>query len=231
MNRLVALGACLLFASACGHHAAEPPAASSAANAGQPAAAPAAAPAPASAAEPAKVEISDDLVNKYIAYQKENIRLVAQFSEESRKNLESAKGDAAKMLDQIAINDKLGKELNEKLKAARTSAGLSEDAFEMVKDAAQAVALGRLAYRQAGGDAFLSKMEADTKKQVEALPAEQRAAAEAEMAKLTQGIKDQRDAVEVRRKYGDQAADVLLKHADALADLQMEGLKTLGGKK
>jgi hypothetical protein len=230
MKRLAALGACLVLACSCSKPAAEPPAATPAAKAAQPGArSPEAA--PAAATEPKTVEITDELVNKYIAYQKENLRLVAEFSEETTRNLESAKGDTAKMLNQIAINDKLGKELDEKLKAARASLGLGEEEFDMVKDAAETVALGRLMYKQAGGDALLAKMEADSKKQIEALPADQRAAAETEMAKVTQGIKDQRDAADVRKKYGDKAADVLLKYADTLADLRMEGLKTLGGKK
>ncbi len=82
-----------------------------------------------------------------------------------------------------------------------------------------------------GGDAQLAKMEAEAKKQIAAMPEAQRAAAEKQFADMSQSLRELKDGLELRKKYGDQAADVLLKHADALATQRMDALQLLAGKK
>jgi len=181
--------------------------------------------------ESAKIEITDDLVLGYMEYQKENLALIRQYAEESSKNLESAKGDTAKMVKQFALNDKMGKELEEKRKAKRQSLGLGDAEFEAVKDAAQMVATGRALYNQMGGEAALAKILDEQKAEIAKMPAEQRAAAEAQVADMTKSFKDVRDGIDVRKKYGDRSAEVLLKYADALAKQYWEGLQMMGEKK
>lgn len=234
MKRLLLLAVCLVVASsACSKKAAD---SASAAPAGQPAATPAAAgpaapAAPAAPEEPKKIEITDALVLKFMEYQKESIALVQQFAADTRKNLESAKGDTVKTLNQISINDKMSKELDEKLKAKRQAMGLAEDEFAMMQDAVQTMAAGRALYNQMGGDAQMAKIQAEQKAAIAKVPAAQRAAAEAQMAEMSKSLTDVKNGAEVRKKYGDQAADVLLKHADDLAKQYWESLQALGGKK
>jgi hypothetical protein len=232
MKRFVIVAACLVLASACSKKSSEPAAVASGAQpataaAGTPAAAPAA---DAAAAEPKKVEITEDLVQKYIEYQKENFALLAKYAEETRKNLADAKGDTAKTLQQIQINDKLAREMDEKLRAKRASLGISDDQFEAVKDAAGIIATGRMTFTQMGGDVQMAKMEAEQKAQIAKLPADQKSAAEAEMAKMSQSMKDMRDGAEARQKYGDKAGDALLKYADVLAKMQYDAMKGMAGK-
>ena len=51
------------------------------------------------------------------------------------------------------------------------------------------------------------------------------------MADVSKSLRDMRDGAELRKKYGDKAADVLLRHADDLAKQKLDALKLLGGKK
>jgi hypothetical protein len=189
-------------------------------------AAPAAAP-----AEPAKVEFTDALVLKYMEYQKQKLTIVSKFAEETRKNLAAAKGDATKTLQQIPINEKLSQEMDAALDAKRAEVGLSKEQFEALEGAVELIANGRLLYNQMGGDAQLAKMEAESKKQIAAMPETQRAAAEKQFASMSQSLRELKDGLELRQKYGDQAADVLLKHADDLAKQRMDALQLLSGKK
>jgi hypothetical protein len=225
---LLLVAASLVAATACSSKKAEEPAAA-------PAASPAAAAQPAAAqpaaAEPAKVVIDDGLVAKYLDYQKQQLVIVSKYVDQSRKNLEAAKGDTAKTLQQISINDQMSKEMDAALKAKRAELGLGEEQFSTLQDAVGMIANGRLLYNQMGGDAQLAKMEAEQKKQLAALPAAQRAEAEKTMADMTKSLREMKDGGELRKKYGDAAADVLLKHADELAQQQMEAYKLLGGKK
>ncbi|HEY3383961.1 MAG TPA: hypothetical protein VGK32_19530 [Vicinamibacterales bacterium] len=230
MKRLLIAAACLILVVACQKKPADSGATASQ-PAGQPAAAAQPAAVPAASAEPKKVEITEDLVTKYVEYQKENLVLVTKFVEETRKNIESAKGDTAKMLQQVTINDKLGKEMDDKLKAKRQALGLGDAEFEAVKDAAETVANGRMLYQQMGGDAQLAKMEADAKKQLAALPAAQREAAAAQMADMTKSLTSVRDGLDIRQKYGDKSADAVLKYADILAKQHFDAMKLMAGKK
>jgi hypothetical protein len=227
MKRILIPLCCLVIAAACSSKKAEEPA-PPAANAAQPAA-PAAG--PSAPAEPAKIEFTDALVLKYMEYQKQQVAIVSKFAEQSRKNLEAAKGDTAKTLQQISVNEKLSNEMDAALAAKRTELGLTEDQSTALQEAVGMIATGRMLYNQMGGDAQLAKMEAEQKKQIAALPEAQRAEAEKTVAEMSKGFRDMKDGAELRKKYGDQAADVLLKHADELAKQQEEAFKLLGGKK
>jgi small-conductance mechanosensitive channel len=233
MRQVLALAACLVVAFGC-QKKAEQPAGSSPA-AAQPAAAAAAKAQPSATTtapvEPRRIEITDDLVQKYMEYEKTNLALLTQYVEDTRKNLDSAKGDTAKTLQQLTINEKMSKDLDEKLKAKRASLGLGDEEFNAVKDGADMVALGRMAYTQMGGDAQMAKIQAQQKKQIAALPEAQRQAAEASLSEVSKSLTDLRDAAEVRKKYGDKSADALLKHADELAAQRLDALKLLGAKK
>ncbi|MBP1634090.1 MAG: hypothetical protein H6Q10_664 [Acidobacteria bacterium] len=201
----------------------------------QPAAEPAAsqpAPAPEPSAAPAAsapVEITDALVNAYMEYQKENMRIVQEYAEKTRKNLESAKGDATKALRQVDLATQYSKEMDEKLAAKRRELGFSEEQFETLRDAASGAATYRMLFNQMGGDKQLAALEAEQKAQIEKLPEADRAAAQAESEKMMQAFKDSRDLVELRKKYGDKSWEVLVRHADALAAQQLAFLQM--GKK
>ena len=234
MNRLLIAAACLLLVAGCSRKADE--ATSTAGQpptdaAGHPAAAATPAAGPSESAEPKKVDITEDLVVKYMEFQKENLALLAKYSEETRKNMEAAKGDSAKLVQQVSIADRLGKEMEEKLSAKRRELGLSEEEFKAVQDAAQTVATSRALYNQMGGDAQLAQMEADSKKQIAALPPDQREAATAQMNEVTKSLRSLKDGIDVREKYGDKAADALMKHADELARQYWDALKKVGDKK
>ena len=144
--------------------------------------------------------------------------------------MDSAKGDTSKTLQQMAIADKLGKEMEAQQRAKRQALGLSDDEFRALQDAVQTVATGRLLYQQMGGDAQLAQMEAEQKKQIAALPADQREAATAQMAEVTKSLRSLKDGIDVREKYGDKSAEALLKHADVLAKQYFDMLK-VGEKK
>jgi hypothetical protein len=229
MKRLLIALVCLIVAAACSSKKADEPAAPAAGAATPASAQPT--PVPAPAAEPAKVEFTDALVLKYMEYQKQQVAIVSTYADQTRKNLASAKGDAAKILQQIPINEKLSQEMDAALKAKRAEVGLTEEQFSALQEAVELIANSRLLYNQMGGDAQLAKMEADSKKQIAALPEAQRAEAEKTLGDMSKSLRELKDGLELRKKYGDQAADVLLKHADDLARHQMEAFKLLGEKK
>jgi len=234
MKRLALVAVCIAVAAAaaCSKNAAEPAAAPAP---GSQAAAPAAGgpstPAEAATpAEPKKVEITEPLVMKFMDYQKAQLALVQEFAAQAGKSLKAAEGSTLKTLNTMTENAKLGEQLEEKLKAKRGELGLAEEEFEVVQDAVQTMATARALYNQMGGDAQVAKIEADQKAQLAKLPAEQRAAAEAQMADMNKAFMDLKNGLDVRKKHGDQAADVLLRHADELAKAYWEGLKSLGKK-
>ncbi len=231
MKRLLIVAACLVLGTACSSRKADESA--TPAPAAQPASAAPAQPAasPATPAEPTKVEITEDLVQKYMEYEKQNFAIVAKYVEETRTNLESAKGDTGKTLQQISINEKISKEMDEKLKTKRAELGLGDTTFVALEDAVGMIANGRMLYNQMGGDAQLAKMEAEQKKQLAGLPDAQRAEAEKAMGDIAKTLRELKDGLDLRKKYGDKSADVLLKHADELARQKFEGVKLLGGKK
>jgi ribosome-binding ATPase YchF (GTP1/OBG family) len=234
MNRLLIAAACLLLVAGCSKKSddATSTAGQPATDAGaQPAAAAKPAAGPSESAEPKKVDITEDLVVKYLEYQRENLALVAKYAEESRKNLEAAKGDTAKIAQQISLADRMGKDLEAQQQAKRRELGLSEEEFKALQDAAQTVATSRALYNQMGGDAQLAQMEAESKKQIAALPADQREAATAQMNEMSKSLRSLKDGMDVREKYGDKAADALMKHADELAKQYWDALKKMGDKK
>ena len=94
-------------------------------------------------------------------YERQNFAIVAKYVEESRKNLASAKGDTAKTLQQISINQQLSKEMDGQLEAKRAALGLGGEEFTALEDAVGMIASGRMVYNQMGGDAQLARMEAD----------------------------------------------------------------------
>ena len=231
MKHLLIVAACLVLATACSSKKAD-----ESATAASPARSASAAPAqpaapPATSAEPRKVEITDELVQKYMDYERQNFAIVAKYVEESRENLASAKGDTAKTLQQISINQQLSKEMDGQLEAKRAALGLGGEEFTALEDAVGMIANGRMVYNQMGGDAQLARMEAEQKKQLAALPEAQRAEAEKTMAEMTKSLREMKDGMELRKKYGDKSADVLLKHADELARQRFDALKAFGDKK
>ena len=230
---------CLLLVSmtaltgACGRKAADENAPGDQAQASaqpQPAGAPAAT-ASEPDSEPKQVAITDELVGKYMEYQKENLALVVKYADETKKNIEAAKGDALKIVKQMEINQRLSKELDEALAAKRAALGLGSAEFEAIKDAAEMMANARMLYMQMGGDEQVAKLAAEQKTQLAALPAEHRAAAEKTMAEMGSTFKNLKDGLDVRKKYGDDATAVLLRHADELARQRLDMLQTIAGKK
>lgn len=191
---------------------------------------PAAAPAPESTAAPEPVEITDALVTAYMQYQKENMRIVREYAEKSRQNLEGAKGDVSKAIRQANLATEYGKEMDEKLAAKRRELGFTEAQFDTLRDAVQATATYRLLFNQMGGEKQLAAIEAEQKAHIDKLPEAERAAAQAQGNEMMQVFKDNRDLVELRKKYGDSSWEVLKRHADALSAQQLEFLQ-MGNKK
>lgn len=232
MKRISLLAVTALFATtllaACGGKSDE---AKPSDDATPPAAAEPAASAPAEAAAPAKpVEITDALVNAYMEYQKENMKVVREYAEKTRKNMESGKGDVSKAIQQVNLATEYGKEMDAKLAAKRRELGFTEAQFETLRDAASATATYRLLYNQMGGDKQVAAMEAEQKARIDQLPEAERADAQAQADEMMRVFRDNRDLVELRKKYGDTSWEVLKRHADALAAQQLEFLQ-MGNKK
>jgi hypothetical protein len=232
MNRLIVIVACLALSSAACKKSTEAPPAEQPAQpaAAAPAAGPSAAEPAAPALDPKTIVFTDEMVQKYVEYQKENLALARQYAAQSKKNLESSKGDTSKVLNQVSLSQQYSKEMDAKLEAKRQALGLSKEQFDLLQDAARTLATGRALYNQMGGDAQLAKMEAEQKAQLAKMAPEQRAAAEAEMGVFSKNLRDMRDGIDLRKKYGDKNADVMLKYADTLAKDMWDAMKEMGTK-
>ena len=201
---------------------------------GQPAAAAKPAAGPSESAEPKKVDITEDLVVKYMGYQKENLALLAKYSEETKKNMEAAKGDTAKLGQQLAIAERLGKELEAQQQAKRRELGLSEEEFKALQDAAQTVATSRALYNQMGGDAQLAQMEADQEADCRAPGRSARGGHRADERDVEEPQKPQgrrRCPREVRRQGGRRPDEARRRACQAvLGRAQEDGGQEIGGR-
>ncbi len=227
MKRVVLVA--VVAVAGCSSHKAKAPADEAAQQVAE-APAPAAA-APQAAAEPDKpVVIDDALLGKYVEAQKQIVADLTKYVDETRADLKKTteKDSTAASLAMLKRADERNKKLDEAKKAAIARAGLTDREYDAAADAVTSVTLARKVYENAGGDAAIEKMERDLKKQLASMPAAERAKLEPEMMKIPETMRASANGKDCRDKYGDAAADAILKRYAELAPLRdrMLGLLT-----
>lgn len=201
---------------------------------------PADAPAPdeaapeAAAAEPApveeggrrKVEITEDAVKRFVAAQKQILELSKTFASESFDRAEDvAKGEGVTAARDIAFVHEHAQKFSDELAAVKQKSGLDEDTWHALENLFDSLFTGRMAWRQAGGDEALTKLEKDLQNQLQSMPIEQRREAEPELMKLVDGMKGLRDGADARERHGDAAVDLALEHGTEIETLREDLFK------
>lgn len=197
----------------------------------QPAAAPAQPPAGTkAAAEPAgrKVVIDEPVIEKYAAFQKD---LLVAAREAVVKSNEAAKAaDKDSTLSKTAAAAKIAeamREIGRREEELLRKHGLTRAQMEQTRELVSDVLAARMLLKTTGGTQGLIQQMREA---IKTMPEDQRAQAEAEVAKMEKDFADMTNAADARKKYGDAAVEAVLKHEEELAALQTEALKSLGGK-
>lgn len=164
-------------------------------------------------AEPAKLEITDDVVKRYLDYaekdaeiRRETLTRIGELDAEAK-----AKGsDMAAATAMMAKITDLNRTSSQKQAALRKESGLSETDLNTLQNLVNEVVLGR----KLAKDANMETVLAESRAQIEKLPAERRAEAEAQVKKMEDNHQATMNATNARQKFGDAAVDAIIKHED-----------------
>ncbi|MBI5548882.1 MAG: hypothetical protein HY901_33795 [Deltaproteobacteria bacterium] len=182
-------------------------------------------------AQDAKVTVDEGLVKKYLAYKKESLELAKKAIEEMAANVKDHQDKGAVgALGMLKDGEQINKKHEEAQEAAQAKVGLSDAELKALEEVVSDVVTARMLWDKTGAGT-LATMEAQVKAQVAALPAEERAKAQAEMGQMMKSMTDMRDCTEARKKHGDAAVNAVLAHEAELKEAQLAGLKMLGGMK
>ena len=225
MKRIVAVLAVAALASAC--NKSPPPAPASEPQAA--AKAPELTPTPVAEEkkEEKKIEVTESLVQKYAAYEKDLIAALRAWGEEMKKaelskDKKPGAVDTAKTIAAVADSSKKFDEAK-----AQEKAGLSKAETEALREVVSDVATVRMLWKKAGEDKPLLEMEKAMKAQMASMKPEQRAEAEKQLNEMKEAMTSIRDCKDARKEHGDAAVDAVLKHEQELVELH-EQLLTLG---
>jgi len=190
-----------------------------------PSAEPAAAPAPAEQEKP--LVLTEDLLKKFLALQKDKVALLRTQVDAWKK--EQAKlGKDPKWHQSLAYVNRVGeidKAIDEGNKSLCAKSGLTDREIKEIDNVVTEVSGARMLWKKSGGDQNLANMEKQMRAQLAQVPAAQRAEAEKNLGQMTQSMKDARDAKEARAKYGDATVDMVITHDTELGQLMEDQLK------
>lgn len=171
------------------------------------------------AEEEEKPHIDAEVVRKYGVYLQGLIAEQKRIIEEIEK-LDREKAGAVKTWSKsIAITERFSA-AEEKLEK---DSGLSEAQIEAMQDLLGSVVLAR---SMVGEDALAGVRE--LRKQIDAMPADQRAEAEKTVAEMEKGIEEMRSAKEARERWGDAAVDAVIAEEKTLIAKWKESTEALG---
>lgn len=179
-------------------------------------------PAPAAKVEPqeqAKIEITSELVGRYLAYRKAHLAALdehlAQLKESSAKvdDKDPSLGEAARFAQEASESAKKLEAADEK---AREGAGLSVAERKLLNEVVGEIATVRLLAKQTGMAEQAKKIEEQMREQMKGMTPEQRAEAEASLKEMLDGFRATENFTALRKKHGDAAVDAVLEHETEL---------------
>ena len=218
------LAAAALTGTACKKEQPAQPGAQPSAPAAQAPSQPAAAPSDDGA--PKELKIDDDVVNRYLSYWDQHMELMRQISSEVDTTLKEldAKGQVQGSVQALNRAQEIERKLDTQSAKLRKEFRFDEQQVETLQDF-----FGTLAVNlQISRDIPVEQMVTGLRAQMAQMPADQRAAAEQEIAQLESEFKAQSELRELRSEYGDAAVDAALKHKDRIIAMQEKQLKLLG---
>lgn len=229
MNRLIAALACVLLFTACKKEAAPPAEAEAPAEEVMKDEQEAAPEEPAEPVEE-KVEVTPELMDRYLAYWNQEIDVHHQAMaelEKAAKELEKNEGAMAAMKAMGATSE-IGNKIDERKAALRKEHKLTEKQVDHMSGLIANVGIGRWALAQGGNQ---DQMIAEMKKNVAKVPAEQRADAEKQIADMEKGFADLKNGAEARKQYGDEAVDLVIKNDSRIMPLYEKAMKMGSNKR
>ncbi len=182
--------------------------------------------APSDDGEPKELKIDDDVVNRYLSYWDQHMELMRQISSEVDTTLKELdeKGQVQGSVQALNRAQEIERKLDTQSAKLRKEFRFDEQQVETLQDF-----FGTLAVNlQISRDIPVEQMVTGLRAQLAQMPAEQRAAAEQEIAQLESEFKTQSELRELRSEYGDAAVDAALKHKDRIIAMQEKQLKLLG---
>ena len=182
--------------------------------------------APSDDGEPKELKIDDDVVNRYLSYWDQHMELMRQISSEVDTTLKEldAKGQVQGSVQALNRAQEIERKLDTQSAKLRKEFRFDEQQVETLQDF-----FGTLAVNlQISRDIPVEQMVTGLRAQLAQMPADQRAAAEQEIAQLESEFKAQSELRELRSEYGDAAVDAALKHKDRIIAMQEKQLKLLG---
>lgn len=176
-------------------------------------------------AEPT-VKVSEALVLQYLEYRKKVVaqgRDVVKVVSEAQA-AEKAKGTklAGAVRAKLATEDFVTR-MREVEEQARQDLKLSREEVVAIGQVVGEVLSARQLWKRSGGDEAIEKARAELEK----LPEAERAAAQTRLDARAKSFADVRDAKSARGRFGDAAVDAVLKHEDALWNIQRESAQVM----
>lgn len=169
--------------------------------------------------EEEKPHIDAEVVRKYGVYLQGLIAEQKKAIEEIEK-LEREKAGAVKSFSKsIALTERF----DAAEKKLEKDSGLSEAQILAMQDLLGSVVLARSLVNE---EALAGVRE--LRKQIAAMPADQRAEAEKNVAEMEKGIREMRDAKEARERWGDAAVDAVIAEEKTLIAMWKESTEALG---
>jgi hypothetical protein len=108
------------------------------------------------------------------------------------------------------------------VKRFRDASGLDDATWGELDKLFDAVMMGRMAWRQSGGDEAIAGLEKEIKAELDKIPEEHRAQSASQLGHLLDGPRGLRDGAEARKRWGDRAVDLVLKHGAEIESLRQE---------
>lgn len=177
-------------------------------------------PAESSAGPVETLALDDAELGRFIAYRKELMPVISA-NRKKMNELMAKKADGAAAMEQIQAIASLTQELEKNTEDLRKKHGLTQDREQKIGDATSAIIAAKITTNP-----MIAQQLGELKKAVsEGGPAG--AVAAATLKQLED--QDKASEAEARRRFGDAAVDVTLKHQAELAELQRQAIAMLGG--
>jgi putative protein kinase ArgK-like GTPase of G3E family len=157
---------------------------------------------------PKNIEITETLVKKYLKHVRQKLKSLQEHAKEIAQT-ESAKN--------AGINE-LSKKLYAKLEILRNNAGITKETEQILDDLAFSIISAKL---------ILQTNNVDLKELKESLPPEEQAQSEKFFKDMRAAQIEVASLKEIRKKYGDKAVNIFIRHDQELMEIHSELAKLM----
>jgi hypothetical protein len=156
---------------------------------------------------PINIEITETLVKKYLEYMRQKLKSVQEHAEE----IAQAESANAKI-------DESSNKLYARLESLRNSAGITKEIEQILDDLAFSIISAKL---------ILQTNNIDLKELKESLPSEEQAQSYKFFNDMHAAQREVASLKEIRKKYGDKAVNIFIRHDQDLMEIHSELAKLM----